>query len=60
MKCGGRLLTNEMPEACAQLNLGLDKRVSIRVESHKENLLHLIRKLTEAGKGRGCDRGKHL
>ena len=49
-----------MPKACAEFNLRLDKRVSVRVEGHKEDLFHLVGELAEAGQGSGRDGREHL
>ena len=49
-----------MPEACAEFDLGLNKRIAIGVKGHKEDLLHLVGELPEAGERRRRDGREHL
>lgn len=48
--------TNEVTEPCPKLNLRLNKGVAVILEGGKQDLLHLVRELTEALHGRRGDR----
>ena len=55
-----RVLTDEVPEPGPELDLGLDKGVAVAVKRDEEDLLHLVRELSEPAEGRGGYRGQHL
>ena len=41
------ILTDEVTKPRTKLDLGLDKRIAVAFESHKEYFLHLVRQLAE-------------
>ena len=54
------ILANEMTKPCTEFDLGFDKGISIAVESHKEDFLHLVRQLAETRQRCCGNGGQHL
>ena len=49
-------LTDKVTESGSQLNLGLDKRVTVVLKGNEKNLFHLVGQLSDGSQGRVGDR----